>query len=109
MVRDGFYKIAFQTPLGSGAGVVVLNAGKLRGGDSRITYSGTYVQNGDDFTATVETDAHTNVPGMGSVFGIDRAHVSLKGKSVGDSATMTGTAREAPGVQLQAALSRISD
>jgi hypothetical protein len=108
-MRDGIYKVQFQTPLGQGAGVVVLQGDKLRGGDSRIYYIGTYSQSGDQFTADVETDAHTQVPGMASVFGVDRAHINLTGRVTGDSAQVTGTAREAPNVSFQATLTRIGD
>src|SRR2546430_873168 len=96
IMRDGIYKVQFQTQLGQGAGVVVLQGGKFRGGDSNIYYIGTYSQSGDQLTADVATDAHSS--GIGSVFGVDRAHIHLTGKVTGDSAQMTGTAREAPNV-----------
>ena len=106
-MRDGIYKVQFQTQLGQGAGVVVLQGGKLRGGDSSIYYIGTYSQSGDQLTADVATDAHSS--GIGSVFGVDRAHIHLTGKVTGDAAQMTGTAREAPNVSFQAILTRIGD
>lgn len=108
-MRDGLYKVHFQTQLGQGAGVVVLQGGKLRGGDSTIFYAGTYALNGDSFTAEVATDAHTKVPGMASVFGIDRVNISLKGKASNDTAEMVGTAREAANVTFKATLKRICD
>jgi hypothetical protein len=46
---------------------------------------------------------------MASVFGIDRVNITLKGTANGDSAKMTGTAREAPGVSFQATLTKIAD
>jgi hypothetical protein len=105
MLTDGFYRVAFQTRLGGGAGVLNLLSGKMWGGDSSLYYNGTYTQSGNDFTASVVTDRHT--PGLQSVFGVDRVHISLRGKTDGASATMQGTAAEAPGVTFQATLTKI--
>jgi len=108
-MRDGLYKVQFDTQRGTGSGVVFLQGGKLRGGDSRTYYVGTYAENGRQFTARVTTDQHTDVPGMSSVFGVDRAHITLLGTSTVDSAEMTGTAAEAPGISFRARLMRIAD
>lgn len=108
-MRDGLYKVTFHTQISSGAGVVVLQGGTIRGGDSIMYYTGTYAEDGDRFTAEVATDAHTKVPGMGSVFGIDRVHIRLAGLSKGDTAEVTGKSREAPDVRFRAILERIAD
>jgi T3SS negative regulator,GrlR len=108
-MRDGFYKVEFQTPMGLGTGVVFLQDGKMRGGDAALFYIGTFKQNESEFTADVTTDRHTQYPGIVSVFGKDRVHISLKGTSTHDSAVMQGTAIEAPGVKFSAKLSRIGD
>jgi hypothetical protein len=107
MLPDGFYGVRFKTPRGEGAGVVVLSNGKLRGGDSALAYSGAFSQNEDAFTATVATSRHAQ--GMLSVFGVDAVNISLTGKSSSTSATCTGTATQAPGLALEAVLTRISD
>jgi hypothetical protein len=107
MLADGLYSVRFKTPMGEGAGVVTLIGGRLRGGDAGIAYLGSYKQDGDNFTATVKTQRHTQ--GLGSVFGKDGVTISLVGKSSGTGANCTGTAAEAPGVTFQAVLSYISD
>jgi hypothetical protein len=108
-MRDGLYKVQFHTQFGTGAGVVVLAAGKLRGGDSRNFYLGTYAQSGNRVTAQVTSDKHTDMPGFASVFGTDPAHISLAGTVNGDFADMTGTATEALGIGFRATLTRIPD
>jgi hypothetical protein len=108
-MQNGIYKVEFQTPLGAGAGVVILQSGKLSGGDSGMYYTGSYAETGDDFTAKVEGRRHTNAPGFSSVFGVDHTHISLKGKSTGNSATMSGTAAEAPSIAFQAKLSKLPE
>jgi hypothetical protein len=107
MLPDGFYGVKFKTQRGEGAGVAVLTGGKLRGGDSALAYSGSYQQNGDNFTASVKTSRHAQ--GMPSVFGVDAVDITLSGKSTSDTANCTGSAAQAPGVSFQAVLTRISD
>lgn len=108
-MRDGLYKVLFQTPLGAGAGVVHLQAGKIRGGDAALYYVGSYQSDGEKFSADVVTDRHTQMPGIVSVFGKDKVHIRLTGKVSGDTVTVQGSAAEAPGVGFQATLARISD
>lgn len=106
-MQNGLYKVEFQTPLGAGAGVVVLENGTIRGGDSAMFYVGHVSENGNDLTAEVEGKQHTNVPGMRSVFGVNHTHIKLAGKLSGNTASLTGTAREAPGVSFQARLTKL--
>jgi hypothetical protein len=104
MLTDGFYIVQFRTPKGTGAGVLTLADGKLRGGDSAIMYTGSYSQEGDKFTAQVSTKRHTQ--GMPSVFGVDSVTLTLAGKSSDSAASCTGTAA---GITFQADLHRASD
>jgi hypothetical protein len=104
-MQNGLYRVEFRTPLGSGAGVVVLEDGNLRGGDSGMYYFGTFTETGNQ--ATVDAESHRHTPGTASVLGRDDANLSLRGTVQGNSAQLTGTAREAPGVTLQVSLSLI--
>lgn len=105
--RNGLYAVLFQTPRGAGTGVVFLQDGVLRGGDSMIYYTGKYQLNGDSFSAEVTTNAHAHPPGMASVFGRDSVNITLKGDFSGDDATLTGTAKEVSGIQFNGRLKRI--
>ncbi len=107
-VKDGLYKVHFKTPLGEGFGVAALLNGKVRGGDGGIYYLGSYATNGDEFTAEITTNRYANIPG-GSVFGVDKVNLTLRGKSNGLSAQVVGQAKEAPGVTFQASLAWIAD
>jgi hypothetical protein len=104
MLPNGFYVAQFRTPKGTGAGVLTLANGQLRGGDSAIMYTGTYSQDADKFTAQVSTKRHTQ--GQPSVFGVDAVTIALTGKSSAGAASCTGTAA---GVTFQADLHRVSD
>ena len=106
-MQNGLYKVEFRTPLGFGAGVVVLRDGKLQGGDSTMFYVGDYSESGQDFTARVEGKKHTTLPGLTSVFGVDNTHIKLTGKTNGDAAVMQGRADEAPTIPFEAKLTKI--
>jgi hypothetical protein len=70
-------------------------------------YSGDYQLNGDNFTGEVHAGVHARPPGLVSVFGREDVHITLKGTFSGDSATLTGTAKEVPGVQFKASVKKI--
>jgi hypothetical protein len=103
-MKNGLYKAAFQTPLGIGYGVVVLNNGEVLGGDAGMYYSGRYTIAGDKFTAQISTERHTVISGVTSVFGRDNVSVQLAGDISGDSVKMSGTSPQAPGINFQATL-----
>jgi hypothetical protein len=107
-MRNGLYKVTFETPIGFGAGVVVLSDGRLLGGDSSISYVGSYRQDGTTLSASVDTTMHTSVPGMFNVLGTPNAKVSLSGTVSGDRVQMTGSSPNAPGISLQATLQFLS-
>jgi hypothetical protein len=79
MLRNGSYSAWFRTSLREGTGIVELNDGKVTGGDTVLAYSGSYVQNGDKFSASVTTRRHTQ--GQPSVFDIDNVDLMVTGKS----------------------------
>jgi hypothetical protein len=109
-MKNGLYRIQFQTPLGIGAGVLTLIDGTIRGGDSALYYVGSYQLNGNSFTATVHTGRHSgNQQSMPSVFGKDSITVNAQGTNTDDSASVTATSPQAPGVSMNATLSRIAD
>src|SRR3982074_1519694 len=76
MLRNGSYSAWFSTRQkegtgamqGEGIGVIELNDGKVTGGDTVLAYTGSYVADGDKFTAFIATERHT--PGQPSVFGL---------------------------------------
>ena len=103
----GSYSAWFRTSLIEGTGVVVLKDGKLTGGDTVLAYTGTYIQNGDRFSASVTTRRHTQ--GQPSVFDIDNVDLTVTGKSTPTTASCTGTAKQAPGLAFEAIFVRIAD
>jgi hypothetical protein len=92
---------------GEGTGVIELNDGKLTGGDGGLAYTGSYVVEGDKFTAFIATERHTR--GQLSIFGIDDLNLTLTGKFTPTTASCTGIAKQAPGLTFEAVLVRMAD
>jgi len=102
MLRDGRYAAWFRTSHGEGTGIVNLANGRISGGDSTFTYSGSYQVDDDRFTAALTTRRHA--AGPPTVFGIDEVEVKLTGKVNGMTASCRGTAQQAPCVTFEATL-----
>ena len=108
-MKQGLYKVLFQTPLGYGAGVVVLENGRIRGGDFAMYYTGTYSLKNGVFEANVSINPHTSVPSSVSVLGTTKADLKLQGNYSSDSASATGTSPQAPGITFSAQLTWLSE
>jgi hypothetical protein len=117
MLRNGSYSAWFRTRQeegtgvmqAEGTGIIDLNDGKVTGGDAGMAYTGSYVVDGDRFTALIVTKRHT--PGQASVFGIgiDDVNLTLTGKSTPTTASCIGTVKQAPGLAFEAVLVRMAD
>ncbi|MET0249007.1 MAG: GrlR family regulatory protein [Sphingobium sp.] len=106
----GLYKIAFKSSYGADFGVVLLmDDGKLRGGDSGMAYVGTYEMDGDLFTAQMSVTRHRTLPGVVSVLGYNDVMVEMIGRARDASAKLRGSSSQVPGVRFEAALSYIAD
>lgn len=108
MLRNGSYSAWFRTQRGEGTGIVELNDGKVTGGDTVLTYTGSYVEDGDAFTALIVTERHSS--GQPSVFGIDHVELAVSGNSSATTtASCAGTVKQVPGMTFEAVLVRIAD
>jgi hypothetical protein len=107
MLRNGNYSAWYRTSLREGTGVIELKDGRLTGGDTSLTYTGTYFQNGDIFSASVSTRRHT--PGQPTIFDVDEFDLTVTGKSTPTTASCTGTSKQAPDLTFEAVLIRIED
>jgi hypothetical protein len=109
VLRDGKYSVWFRTPLAEGTGVVVLAPdGKLSGGDTIMSYTGHWRTDGEQFEATLFATRHS--PGPGAFGEVDDLDLSLTGRSRGGiTASCKSTAKQAPGLTLDATLVRMGD
>jgi len=100
MLQNAQYSVWFRTPAGEGHSIVSLMDGDVSGADNISYYTGTYVQGVNKFAATIAVKRHTQGPP--SVFGVDNVDITLSGKSTPTTASCFGTAKQAPGITLQA-------
>jgi hypothetical protein len=109
MLKEGKYSVWMRTPLAEGMGVVVLAPdGTLSGGDSIMSYTGHWRTDGEQFEATLFTSRHS--PGPGAFGEVDALDLRLTGRSKGGvTASCKATAKQAPGLTLEATLVRIAD
>lgn len=105
-MKDGFYAASFTSQFGYGSGVVFLEDGIFRGGDSVIYFLGNYAVEGDAFTGEMTTNRHHF---GSSMFGRDVVHLKVSGTFAGTDATLTGTTADTPPLTLRITLKRIGD
>ena len=102
MLKNGTYASWFKTPLNQGTGIAHLADGKISGGDSIMTYEGTYEIHGERITGVLKTKRHTD--GHATVFGIDDLTLRFEGTCDGKIAKYTAVADEIPGIGLEGTL-----
>lgn len=109
MLTEGRYTGWFKTPVGEGAGEVVLGPnGKLSGGDTTFAYCGTWEQNQQRFRATL--CAKRTFPGPPGVFGLDAVDIVVSGSSDGGMPfSCTGFAKQSPGLKLEVTFDLVRD
>ncbi|EHR01389.1 hypothetical protein [Bradyrhizobium sp. WSM471] len=88
MLKDGEYMAWFQTERGSGTGRVHLRNGVITGGDTVMSYGGTYQIAGTRFAATLTTCRHAD--GQQNVFGADEVEIKLTGTAASNYASCSG-------------------
>ena len=108
-MREGFYAIRFRTADGQGSGVLVLEGGRMRGGDSRMAYSGRYTMHGDMLSADLTVRTHTDNPKMSSLFGPDEFTLALHGNFAKDPPEIMAVSPNVGHVDMSATLHRLED
>ena len=105
MLRDGEYSAWFRTRLGQGTGKVRFENGQMSGGDSIISYSGSYEVDGSYFTIVLTTRRHA--AGQPSLLGVDNVQLKLTGVSNGRIATCSGTLDPVSDMAVEVTLIRV--
>ncbi|EIZ77752.1 hypothetical protein WSK_3763 [Novosphingobium sp. Rr 2-17] len=107
-MKNGLYSVTFSYAGDSGAGVVVLTDGKVRGGDTSFFYIGNLGVNGSEATGVIDVARHS--PGLPNVFGVDAYQLTLNAKLI-SGGELKGTAKTAavPGATLQVVMKLIAE
>jgi hypothetical protein len=106
---NGLWTIEFASPLGrAGSGIIVLNEGRLLGGDASYYYSGEYTIEGD----VIQGRAHINRfdPNGISVLGnIDHYSLDFTGTIDNDSFTGVASLVDRPEMQVRVRCTKKED
>ena len=96
-------------------GILVLESGRVFGGDSAMAYQGSFAVKGEHFTAHVlswtwnSTFAASGIPNAFGVTGQDRQRVLFEANRTGNRIDGHMYLRTNPGAKLSAALVKITD
>ncbi|MBS1717792.1 MAG: hypothetical protein JSS72_08680 [Armatimonadetes bacterium] len=91
---EGFWTCTFEGIQGFGTGVVVLIGGKLFGGDTGYTYTGSYTVSGSTLEAKVHVEQY--VGGIPSVMGQTNFNLELRGAANGNQIVIAGSVPGTP-------------
>ena len=94
-VRDGLYTLGIEMSgikRGHATGIVVLQDGRIMGGDSFFYYTGSYSFSRGKWRGEMIVHQHTEAPGLNLVFGGREVTCGFTGTFSQDSADIDGTA-----------------
>jgi hypothetical protein len=105
---DGFWTVQFQGVQGGGGGVAVFTNGKVFGGDSGYTYTGTYKENNNAVTARISVQNFS--PGVPNVMGRQgNFELEFTGTVSGDVMKVVANLVGQPAMKLNASLTKKSN
>lgn len=97
---EAMWTLTFTRPSGeSGYGVMVLETGRIFGGDSSFCFIGTYRTDRDTLVARVRVSRHSNA--LVNIFGIDNFDLTLRGQIASDRLILDGFMDGASDAMLQ--------
>jgi hypothetical protein len=86
MSIEALWTVRFGDPQDLQGGVIVLETGRMFGGDSIYAYSGRFELDGNHVRAELDVIRHNFTEGMGSIYGTDEArfHARFEGQREGE-------------------------
>lgn len=98
---EALWSVEFKSNLQMiGSGIVVLETGRIFGGDSAMIYIGNYKIAGNTIQARIRVQRYAHAPGMSSVTGIDDYELELSGKTDQKNIVLQGHVVGAPNIQM---------
>ncbi len=73
-----------------GSGIVIFETGRVLGGDSMMTYIGSYDVANGVVSATISVKQYSNTSNMASVVGLNQFTLAVKGTIARQSMTLSG-------------------
>src|SRR5882757_11014963 len=108
-MRNGLYKIDFETAQGFGRGIAVARDGRIAGGNSAFAFTGGYRGTGDEISGDISILRHNNDAVFKELFGADEFSLPLTGKRQVEHLVLEADASRATGIVFKAVLTGISE
>lgn len=96
-MRNGIYRVKYDSERGAGSGVCIFNSGRISGGDKTHYFAGRCSQSGTRFTAEVEARRHYRDAEPPTVPDLDVLHYVIEGVCDTDFVQATAQVSELPG------------
>ena len=107
---QGLYKFWFETPRGSGSGVMFATPdGKLYGGNSGSSLVGSYTEKDGVYSSELMMSRHNHDPNYVPNYPIDNVAMTFTGALRGNELHSEGSAAALPGAVLRAIMTPIND
>ena len=105
---EALWSAEFRLPNGSnfGAGIVVLETGRLLGGDSSFTYIGEYSIKDGQVSGFIRARKFSHSINLPSISGLDDSVIEISGMVGNQTMTLTGKIKALPGFTLEVSLTR---
>ena len=106
---DGFYKSEFSIAGAAGRGVTHVRGGKLLGGNSAFSHTGSYTEQNGEIVIEVTSRRHVADPKYPSLLGADVAMIHVRGQADGRNYRFEGTSPQMPGAIFRSLMTPLGD
>ncbi|MDB5618094.1 GrlR family regulatory protein [Tardiphaga sp.] len=106
---DGFFKSAFSVNDVPGRSVTHVRGGKLLGGNSAFSHTGSYVEDNGEIILEVTSRRHVVDPKYPSLLGADVAMIHVCGHADGRNYRFEGTSPQLPGAVFRSLMTPLGD
>lgn len=106
-MRDGIYRIRFETPTRKATGIITLCGGRFSGTDRTHFITGHYSVSGNKLSGEITYRRHSQRPGYEHGIGLDEFHVRLNGICSETLAQFESYITERPEMRGQATFTRL--
>jgi len=106
---DGFYKSEFSINDMVGRSVTHVRGGKLLGGNSAFSHTGSYVEHNGEIVLEVTSRRHVADPKYPSLLGSDVSQIHVRGRADGHNYRFEGTSPQMPGATFRSLMTPLGD
>lgn len=106
---DGFYRSEFSINDLVGRSVTHVRGGKLLGGNSAFSHTGSYVEENGEIALEVTSRRHTSDPRYPSLLGADVSQIHVRGRAEGRNYRFEGTSPQMPGATFRSLMTPLGD